>query len=124
MAAPDFYTYRAQNRTLDYLEAFYSSPFNLTGVPDPQRVPTLIVSSGPQHVAVPPVEGLDEQNARTQIEGAGLAVQISDQQVANPGQDGIVLSQSPGSGTQVDPGSTVSLVVGRFREPEIPGDDG
>ncbi len=85
---------------------------------------TLIVSSGPQQVAVPPVEGLDEQNARTQIEGAGLAVQISDQQVANPGQDGIVLSQSPGSGTQVDPGATVSLVVGRFREPEIPGDDG
>jgi predicted permease len=46
MAAPDFYTYRAQNRTFDYLEAFYSSPLNLTGVADPQRVPTLIVSSG------------------------------------------------------------------------------
>ena len=81
----------------------------------------LIVSSGPERVVVPSVQGVDESTARSQIENVGLAVQITDQQVATPGQDGIVLSQSPGSGTQVDPGTTVSLGVGRFREPEIPG---
>jgi putative ABC transport system permease protein len=45
-APPDFYTYRTQNRTLDHLDAFYTRPFNLTGAQDPERVPTLIVSSG------------------------------------------------------------------------------
>ena len=45
-APPDFYTYRAQNRTLDRLDAFYTRPFNLTGTQDPERVPTLIVSPG------------------------------------------------------------------------------
>jgi serine/threonine-protein kinase len=85
---------------------------------------TLIVSSGPERVVVPSVEGVDESTARSQIENVGLVVQITDQQVANPGQDGVVLSQSPGSGAQANPGDTVSLVVGRFREPEVPGDDG
>jgi len=43
---PDFYAYRAKNRTLDHLEAFYIRPFNLTGGQDPERVSTLIVSPG------------------------------------------------------------------------------
>ena len=43
---PDFYVYRAKNRTLDHLDAFYVRPFNLTGRPDPERVSTLIVSPG------------------------------------------------------------------------------
>src|SRR5207247_3689372 len=30
-APPDFYEYRARNRTLEHLEAFYTRPFNLTG---------------------------------------------------------------------------------------------
>ena len=46
VAPPDFYTYREQNRTLDHLDAFYTRPSNLTGTQDPERVPTLIVSSG------------------------------------------------------------------------------
>jgi len=43
---PDFYAYRANNRTLDHLDAFYTRPFNLTGEAEPERVPTLIVSAG------------------------------------------------------------------------------
>ena len=43
---PDFYAYRAQTQTLDHLEAFYLRPFNLTGHRDPERIPTMIVSSG------------------------------------------------------------------------------
>src|SRR5438105_2347454 len=45
-APPDFYEYRARNRTLEHLEAFYTRPFNLTGGPDPERVATLVVSAG------------------------------------------------------------------------------
>ena len=42
----------------------------------------------------------------------------------NPGQDGRVLSQSPSAGERRDPGSTVNIVVGRFREPEGGGGGG
>ena len=45
-AAPDFYRYRAQNRSFDHLDAFYSRNGNLTGTAEAERVPILIVSSG------------------------------------------------------------------------------
>ncbi len=44
-APPDFYTYRAQTRTVDHLAAFYLRPRNLTGRQEPERVASLIVSS-------------------------------------------------------------------------------
>ena len=45
-AAPDFYRYRAQNRSFEYLDAFYGRNGNLTGGAEAVRVPILIVSSG------------------------------------------------------------------------------
>ena len=45
-APPDYYAYRERTQTLDRIEAFYGAPYNLTGGGDPERVPTLIVSSG------------------------------------------------------------------------------
>jgi len=90
----------------------------------PDQTITLVISSGPDQVQVPSVQGLSEENARTLIETAGLAMATSDQQVLNPGQDGQVLSQSPGAGSQANPGDTVTVVIGRFREPELPPDPG
>ena len=77
---------------------------------------TLVVSSGQGQVGVPNVEGLAEDNARAQLQG--FDVQVRDQDTNNPNQDGIVLSQNPTAGAQVDQGSTVTLVIGRFRETE------
>jgi beta-lactam-binding protein with PASTA domain/serine/threonine protein kinase len=79
---------------------------------------TIVVSSGPSQVTVPSVEGLSEENAIGQIEGAGLVASVNEEVVNNPGQDGRVLSQSPSAGERRNPGSTVTIVVGRFREPE------
>jgi putative ABC transport system permease protein len=45
-APPDFYEYRAGNRTLEHLDAFYTQSLNLTGGSDPERVSALIVSPG------------------------------------------------------------------------------
>lgn len=57
-APPDFYAYRTRNRTLEHLDAFYWRPHNLTGGREPERVPTLVVSSGFfSSLGVPPVEG-------------------------------------------------------------------
>jgi serine/threonine-protein kinase len=83
----------------------------------PDAAITLVMSSGPGQVGVPNVVGLSEDNARGQIEAAGLVVQTSDQETQNPNEDGRVLSQVP-TGGEVDQGSTVNLVIGRFREPE------
>jgi eukaryotic-like serine/threonine-protein kinase len=77
---------------------------------------TLFVSSGRGQVGVPNVEGLAEDNARAQLQG--FDVQTRDQDVNDPNQDGLVLSQNPPAGTQVDEGSTITLVIGRFRETE------
>jgi putative ABC transport system permease protein len=45
-AAPDFYRYRAENRSFEDLDAFYGRNANVTGGGEPERVTALIVSSG------------------------------------------------------------------------------
>ena len=77
---------------------------------------SVIVSSGVGQVGVPDVKGLDESAAKSQLEAAGFAVQVTDNRTLNPGEDGKVVSQTPGGGSQADKGSTVSIVVNRFRE--------
>ena len=58
-APPDFYTYRKETRTLEQLEAYYTGPYNLTGGLDPERLPTLTVSSGFfDALGTPPAIGL------------------------------------------------------------------
>ena len=91
---------------------------------EPGSTVTIVVSSGPSQVTVPSVEGLSEENAIGQIEGAGLVANVSEEVVNNPGQDGRVISQSPSAGERRDPGRTVNIVVGRFREPEGGGGGG
>jgi serine/threonine-protein kinase len=44
-------------------------------------------------------------------------VDVVDQDTFDPNQDGIVLSQDPPGGTKARPGSTVTIIVGRFVEP-------
>jgi eukaryotic-like serine/threonine-protein kinase len=39
--------------------------------------------------------------------------------VTNQSQDGVVISQSPGANTQVDPGTTVALTVGKYVAPQV-----
>jgi serine/threonine-protein kinase len=77
---------------------------------------TLVVSSGQGKVGVPNVEGLTEDNARAQLQG--FDVQTRNQDVNDSNQDRRVLSQNPPAGTQVEQGSTITLVIGRFRGPE------
>ena len=45
-AAPDFYAFRERTSTVDFLDAYYSGAFNLTGGPEAERLQGLIVSSG------------------------------------------------------------------------------
>jgi serine/threonine-protein kinase len=83
---------------------------------------TLVLSSGAEQVPVPQVQGLTEENARAQLQG--FDVQVTEQRTFDPNQDSIVASQNPPPGTQVEPDATISLVVYRFQEIEIPGPGG
>jgi beta-lactam-binding protein with PASTA domain len=80
----------------------------------------LSVSKGPKTSTVPDVTSQDEQSARDTLTSAGFKVQVQEQDVTDPGLEGIVLSQRPGGGTQAKQGSQVSIVVGRFTQPEPP----
>jgi eukaryotic-like serine/threonine-protein kinase len=78
---------------------------------------TVIVSKGPQDVAVPNVEGFAEEDARQALEDVGFTVSVSDEPTDDPANDGFVLAQDPPGGNRAQKGSTVVLFVGRFSEP-------
>ena len=84
---------------------------------------TLVVSSGPeqQNKTVPGVVGLSEANATQVLESNGFVVDIQEQEVIAPTDDGRVVSQNPGGGSSRPEGSTVTITVGRLIAPD---DDG
>ena len=74
----------------------------------------LTVSAGPAEVDVPSVTGLDEASARSELERAGFRVQVTDESVVDPAQDGVVVRQTPAGGSSAQDGATVTIVVGRI----------
>ena len=73
----------------------------------------LTISSGPkppEKVSVPPVTGISIEEARALLDGLGLKADIKydSETVGTVGQ---VIKCNPGVGTQVDEGSTVTLIV-------------
>jgi serine/threonine-protein kinase len=78
---------------------------------------TLYVSKGPTESTIPDVTSQDEATATQALEQSGFTVDVVDQDTFDPDQDGIVLSQDPPGGAKAKPGSTVTIIVGRFVEP-------
>lgn len=65
----------------------------------------------PVPVTIPSVEGLDAPVARSRLAQAGLLMAYGDSRFSSDIPEGGVLEQEPAAGTQVLPGSTVSIVV-------------
>jgi serine/threonine-protein kinase len=80
-------------------------------------VVSLQVSAGPGTSLVPDVTSQTEADARGQIEASGFEVQVVEEIVEDESLDGRVLSQNPEGGTELEQGSTVVIVVGRFEAP-------
>jgi serine/threonine-protein kinase len=78
---------------------------------------TITVSTGTPQVDVPDVIGVSEEEATTRLSGAGLSPVTQERTVTDPAQDGMVIEQRPGAGTEVDEGREVVIVVGVL-EPE------
>ncbi len=81
---------------------------------------TLSVSTGQSGTTVPDVLGQDEASAQATLENDGWVVEIRDTGTDNPEEDGVVLSQTPGPGEEAEPGSTVTLYIGRLAPSEEP----
>jgi eukaryotic-like serine/threonine-protein kinase len=82
---------------------------------------TLYVSKGAAPVAVPNVQGKQENVAQTTLENAGFSVSVqTDATSTQP--SGTVVSQSPTGGTSVAPGSKVTIFVsGGTTVPQLVG---
>jgi eukaryotic-like serine/threonine-protein kinase len=80
---------------------------------------TLFVSNG-KVKDVPDVTGLSQVDAETQIAAAGFKPTVRQRPTDQEGEDGTVLSQSPGGGAKRTEGSTVTLTVGKLITPTTP----
>jgi len=96
-------------------QAFQSQP--AAGATAPQNSPvTVLISSGPQQVTVPPVTNIDKNEAIRTLHDAGLKAAITQQvECTDPGLNNTVQSQDPAPGAQVDQGSSVTIVVLKYR---------
>jgi beta-lactam-binding protein with PASTA domain/tRNA A-37 threonylcarbamoyl transferase component Bud32 len=81
---------------------------------EPGSTVQISVSTGPEQQTVPDIVDEDAQTARQELRDAGFSVQMQDVETLDPNEDGIVLDQDPPGGNEADPGSTVTLFVGRF----------
>ena len=72
---------------------------------------SMVTSSGPAPVAVPDVAGLEEDQARTALEGAGLTVSRVERIYDDELDGGQAVGTSPDGGTDVARGDEVTLLV-------------
>jgi eukaryotic-like serine/threonine-protein kinase len=79
---------------------------------------TIVVSTGRPQVTVPDVIGMGEERATGRISAAGLTAVRQERSVTDPVQDGVVVEQRPGAGTQLDQGGEVVIVVGLLKQTE------
>jgi beta-lactam-binding protein with PASTA domain/predicted Ser/Thr protein kinase len=81
---------------------------------------TIVISRGPGDVSVPNVVGQSQESATGRLAGLGFDVRVASRDTESESEDGRVLDQSPEAGTDLPPGSEVTIVVGGFVEPEEP----
>jgi beta-lactam-binding protein with PASTA domain len=82
---------------------------------------TLQVSSGPATVSVPDVTSQDEESAKAQLQDAGFKAHSERTDTDDPCLDGFVIDQDPGGGSDAEPGSQVTIFVGRYKGDQICG---
>ena len=81
---------------------------------------TITVSTGTPQVDIPDVIGLSESSAKSRLKSAGLKPVTQERSVTDPSQDGVVVEQRPGSGTQLDKGAEIVIVIGLVEVVEPP----
>jgi beta-lactam-binding protein with PASTA domain len=80
----------------------------------------LVVAKAPAEIPVPGVIDETEEDAVQALEDAGFEVEVEDEPAATPEEDGLVLDQDPSPDTPLQPGSEVTITVGRFEPEAVP----
>jgi eukaryotic-like serine/threonine-protein kinase len=83
---------------------------------DPGSNVGIVIAQAQPKVSVPDVTGQKSAAAASTLTAAGLKVTKQTQNVTDPKQGDIVISENPGAGTSVTTGSTVTIVVGHFKQ--------
>ncbi len=85
----------------------------------------LVVSQGSNNEEVPDLKGLSIQAARSKAESAGFVLVEGSREYSDSVSADIVLSQSPTSGTKLQKGSSITVVVSDGKRPDervtVPG---
>ncbi len=85
----------------------------------------LVISAGPEAVAVPSVIGQSEDTAIAEIEAAGLVADVLTASSEEP--EGTVIAQDPEAGAEAQPGEVVTITVSEGVEeremPDVTGQD-
>ncbi|HEX8689376.1 MAG TPA: PASTA domain-containing protein [Solirubrobacterales bacterium] len=74
---------------------------------------TIVVSEGEEQARVPNVIGKERAEAVETLRAAGLEPSVSEQETEVPSQVGRVTDQFPPPGSEVEPGTGVTVVVGK-----------
>lgn len=77
---------------------------------------TYVISLGPDTVTVPDVTGKSKSSAVSALNAVGIEAS-ADTKYSDTVDEGYVISQSPSSGSSVDKGSTVTIVVSKGSDP-------
>ncbi|MDQ6837403.1 MAG: Stk1 family PASTA domain-containing Ser/Thr kinase [Actinomycetota bacterium] len=78
---------------------------------------TIYVSTGPSTVSVPNLAGDTQTQAAAALQSAGLRGNFATGATSSASQQGVVISQSPSSGTNASIGSTVTATIGQYSAP-------
>ncbi|HIY43278.1 MAG TPA: Stk1 family PASTA domain-containing Ser/Thr kinase [Candidatus Nocardiopsis merdipullorum] len=73
---------------------------------------TLLISSGPEQVTIPDLQGMTQEDARSALEELGLNAQFEERE-DDQAPEGTVINQAPGSGQSVNPDTTVTVTIAR-----------
>jgi serine/threonine-protein kinase len=93
---------------------------------EPGSTVSLVVSSGKEEeekAKAPNVIGKERREAVEAIRAAGLTPQVEEEETEVAGQVGRVTDQFPPPGSELEPGSTVTITVGK-QAPESPEEEG
>ncbi len=71
-----------------------------------------------QPVVVPDVIGKSEAQAVKALQNAGLYAKVKDKNAKQERENGKVQSSNPAAGIEVEPGSTITISVGRWEQPK------
>jgi eukaryotic-like serine/threonine-protein kinase len=100
---------------------------------EPGSAVQIVVSSGREEKRMPGVVGLERRGAVEAVRAAGLTPVVEEEETADEEKIGLVTHQSPHGGTELTPGSEVTLFVGKRaavvpeeepEEEEIEGEEG